>query len=447
MALSCGSALLVGGSWTAKSRNHVISTSRARAYKPVIVKAFQEELNSTCQSGSHGVNYHHPPLSNAGYGFFMPPVTYIGKGALTSCGAALEKAGFKKALIVTDKVMAKTPTINAVFDMLKKNKVSYVVYDGVEPNPTVGQVMAGLAMLQKEDCDLVISFGGGSPHDAAKGIAVCATNGGDPRKYEGVDKAAKAMMPMVAINTTAGTASELTRFSIITDETRHVKMALVDAKLTPFIAVDDSDLMLSMPKGLTAATGMDALTHAIEAYVSSASNPVTDSAALHAIRLISAYLRDSVHKACPKARDMMAYAQYLAGVAFNSAGLGYVHAMAHQLGGFYNLPHGVCNAVLLPVIAEYNAKVVPALFIDIAQAMGATFQEDQQVAAAQFVIGEIKRLSKDVGIPKNLQELGVKTADFPTLADNALKDACGFTNPKQATKDEIIAMYKQAYEM
>ncbi len=199
--------------------------------------------------------------------------------------------------------------------------------------------------LKEGKCDFVVSLGGGSPHDCAKGIALCATNGGHIRDYEGVDRSAKPQLPLVAINTTAGTASEMTRFCIITDESRHVKMAIVDRNVTPLMSVNDPALMVAMPKGLTAATGMDALTHAIEAYVSTAATPITDACAIKAIELISANLRLAVRDGADlKARENMAYAQFLAGMAFNNASLGYVHAMAHQLGGFYDLPHGVCNA-------------------------------------------------------------------------------------------------------
>jgi len=257
-------------------------------------------------------------------------------------------------LIVTDAVLVKVGTVGRVTDELEKHGIAYIIYDQVLPNPTCEQVQEGARLFAQEACEGIISIGGGSPHDAAKGIGLVA---GNPNSviadFEGVDKAEHPMVPVVAINTTAGTGSEMTRFCIITDEKRHVKMAIIDAKTTPDVAVNDPSLMMGMPKNLTAATGMDALTHAIEAYVSTASTPVTDACALHAIKLINAYLRAAVEDGTDaKARDMMAYAEYLAGMAFNSASLGYVHAMAHQLGGFYNLPHGVCNAVLLPVVQE-----------------------------------------------------------------------------------------------
>jgi alcohol dehydrogenase len=252
-------------------------------------------------------------------------------------------------------------------------------------------------------------------------------------------------MPLIAINTTAGTASEMTRFCIITDEVRHVKMAIVDRNVTPLLSVNDPSLMAAMPKGLTAATGMDALTHAVEAYVSTAATPITDACALKAIELISANLRTAVAQGDNMtARENMAYAQFLAGMAFNNASLGYVHAMAHQLGGFYDLPHGVCNAILLPHVSSFNASVCPARFKDIAHAMGVETQQLDAEKGAAAAIAAIRKLSADVGIPSGLVELGVKADDIPTLATNAMKDACGFTNPRPANQDEIEQIFHTA---
>jgi len=253
------------------------------------------------------------------------------------------------------------------------------------------------------------------------------------------------MPPFIAINTTAGTASEMTRFTIITDTDRHVKMAIVDWHVTPNVSINDPELMLSMPVFLTAATGMDALTHAIEAYVSINATPLTDSVAMKAIELISQYLRPAVANGSSlEARDKMAYAEFLAGMAFNNAGLGHVHAMAHQLGGFYNLPHGVCNAVLLPHVEKFNLIACPDRFVDIAIALGEEVDGLSDMEAADEALEAIKRLSEDVGIPAGLKELGVKEEDMPILAENAMKDACGLTNPRKATEKEIIQIYKNA---
>jgi alcohol dehydrogenase len=377
--------------------------------------------------------------------FFIPSINQIGAGCLNSAVSQIQSYGFKKALIVTDHVLEKIGLAKQVSDLLAAAGVGAAVYAGTKPNPTVANVEAGLALLRENQCDCVISLGGGSPHDCAKGIALCAANGGSIADYEGLDKSAKPQLPLIAINTTAGTASEMTRFCIITDETRHVKMAIVDRHTTPLLSVNDPDLMLGMPPGLTAATGMDALTHAVEAYVSTAATPITDACALKAATLVAENLRLVVANGQDAAaREQMAYAQFLAGMAFNNASLGYVHAMAHQLGGFYDLPHGVCNAVLLPHVEAFNSKVSAQRLGHVATAMGVDTAGLDDQAAAAACLAAIRQLARDVNIPAGLTELGVKEADIPTLASNALKDACGLTNPIQATQAEIEAIYRGA---
>ncbi|EHH1184034.1 L-threonine dehydrogenase [Vibrio vulnificus] len=377
--------------------------------------------------------------------FFIPTVNLMGAGCLKDAADSIKAQGFTKGLIVTDKILNQIGVVKQVQDLLSERGVSAVVFDGTQPNPTISNVSAGLELLKQNDCDFVISLGGGSPHDCAKGIALVASNGGAIADYEGVDKSAKPMLPLIAINTTAGTASEMTRFCIITDEARHIKMAIVDKHTTPLISVNDPELMLAKPASLTAATGMDALTHAVEAYVSIAATPITDAVAIKAIELIQAHLRTAVaHGEDIEAREQMAYAQFMAGMAFNNASLGYVHAMAHQLGGFYDLPHGVCNAILLPHVQRYNAQVCPERLRDVAKAMGVNVEGMSAEQGADAAIEAIVQLAKDVGIPTGIRELGAKLEDIPTLADNALKDACGFTNPKQATHEEISAIFEAA---
>lgn len=379
------------------------------------------------------------------YKFFMPPVSVMGPGALEQAGKDIQNLGFQKALIVTDKILVDIELVNRLTKVLSENEIQYVIYDGTQPNPTVANVEDGVELLKAESCDFVISFGGGSPHDCAKGIALVATNGGSIKDYEGVNKSKNPQLPLVAVNTTAGTASEMTIFCIITDEDRHIKMAIVDQNTTPIMAVNDPNLMVAMPASLTAATGMDALTHAIEAYVSIAATPITDACALQAIQLISQHLRQAVADGGDMAaRDKMAYAEFLAGMAFNNASLGYVHAMAHQLGGFYDLPHGVCNAILLPHVQKYNAQVAADRLTDVAKAMGADIEGLNADEAASQAINEINKLSADIGIPSGLEVIGAKEEDIPTLAANALNDACGLTNPKQATLEEIMAIYTAA---
>ncbi|MBO3374018.1 L-threonine dehydrogenase [Clostridium perfringens] len=379
------------------------------------------------------------------YKFFMPAISLMGADCLKEAGEQVAELGFKKALIVTDKVLGQIGIVKKVTDVLDNKNIEYAIYDETKPNPTVKNVNDGLALLKEKECDFVISLGGGSAHDCAKGIALLATNGGEIKDYEGVDKSKKPQLPMVGINTTAGTGSEMTLFAIITDEERHIKMALVDKHLTPIIAVNDPMLMLAMPKSLTAATGMDALTHAIEAYVSTSATPITDACAEKAIELISNYLVNAVENGQDvEARDMMAYAEYLAGMAFNNASLGYVHAMAHQLGGFYNLPHGVCNAILLPHVQEYNKATSASRLAKIAKIMGGNIEGLTDEQGADLCIDMIKSLSQTIGIPEGLGVLGVKESDFETLATNALNDACSLTNPRKGNLEEVIAIFKKA---
>ena len=431
--------------------------------------------------------------------FFIPSVNVIGADSLTDAMNMMADYGFTRTLIVTDNMLTKLGMAGDVQKALEERNIFSVIYDGTQPNPTTENVAAGLKLLKENNCDSVISLGGGSPHDCAKGIALVAANGGDIRDYEGVDRSAKPQLPMIAIilkenncdsvislgggsphdcakgialvaanggdirdyegvdrsakpqlpmiaiNTTAGTASEMTRFCIITDEARHIKMAIVDKHVTPLLSVNDSSLMIGMPKSLTAATGMDALTHAIEAYVSIAATPITDACALKAVTMIAENLPLAVEDGSnAKAREAMAYAQFLAGMAFNNASLGYVHAMAHQLGGFYNLPHGVCNAVLLPHVQVFNSKVAAARLRDCAAAMGVNVTGKNDAEGAEACINAIRELAKKVDIPAGLRDLNVKEEDFAVLATNALKDACGFTNPIQATHEEIVAIYRAA---
>lgn len=375
--------------------------------------------------------------------FYMPSISLMGVDCLDELGKEIVSRELKKALIVTGHVHTKLGLVKQVTDVLDKYGIGYVIFDETKPNPTVTNVNDGVKLLKENNCDCVISYGGGSPHDAAKGMALLATNGGKIEDYEGVDKSKYPQLPLFAINTTAGTASEMTRFSIITDETRHVKMAIVDKNVTPIVAVNDAKLMLTMPKGLTAATGMDALTHAVEAYVSIAATPITDACAEKAIELIAKYLKVAVENGQDlEARTQMAYAEYLAGMAFNNASLGYVHAMAHQLGGFYDLSHGVCNAILLPHVVRFNSDVCVDRLKKIAILMGVDPHKLNKDNIVDEAIGAIQKLSKEIGIPSGIKELGAKEEDFEILATNALKDACGLTNPKRATLEDIIGIYK-----
>jgi alcohol dehydrogenase len=377
--------------------------------------------------------------------YFIPTVNLMGSGCVNEVGERVKSLGGSKVLIVTDAGISKMGMADKIKGIIEAAGIAAVVFDGAEPNPTDKNVDAGYKVWKDEKCDTIVSLGGGSSHDCAKGVGLLAANGGRIHDYEGVDKSENPMVPLLAINTTAGTASEMTRFCIITDTSRKVKMAIVDWRVTPAISFNDPELMAGMPPALTAATGMDALTHAIEAYVSTAATPLTDSAALMAIKLIAKYLPAAVANGTNmEAREQMAFAQFLGGMAFNNASLGYVHAMAHQLGGFYNLPHGVCNAILLPHVEQFNLIACPERFRDIAIALGENVDGLSVNDAAQLAIDSIKRLSTSVGIPAGLTELGVKEEDLEVMATNAKKDACQATNPRLATLQEVIQIFKNA---
>jgi alcohol dehydrogenase len=353
--------------------------------------------------------------------------------------------GGKKPLVVADKGMTQLGYPAKIIELLAAAGFESVVFDETVPNPTDTNVADGASVYQDKGCDMLISLGGGSAHDCCKGVGLVVTSGGTIHDYEGLDQATAALPPYIAINTTAGTASEMTRFTIITNTSNHVKMAIVDWRVTPDVAINDPELMVDMPQSLTAATGMDALTHAIEAYVSTAATPITDACALQAITLIGQYLRRAVARGSDmEARDKMAYAEYLAGMAFNNASLGYVHAMAHQLGGFYNLPHGVCNALLLPHVCQVNLMARQERFADIAAALGEHIEDLAVRDAAEYAIDAILALSADVGIPSGLAELGVKEEDIDQMVENAQKDVCRLTNPRELSNAEVADIFRAA---
>ncbi len=380
------------------------------------------------------------------YGFFIPTVSLMGIGSHKEICNQMKSLGVSKPFLVADKGITAAGLTKQICDIIKEGMgVDAVVYDETVPNPTDKNVAEGVAIYEKSGCDMIITLGGGSSHDCGKGIGLVASNGGTIHDMEGVDQSTKAMPPFIAINTTAGTGSEMTRFCIITDTSRKVKMAIVDWRCTPNIAINDPLLMMGMPAGLTAATGMDALTHSVEAYVSTIATPITDACAIKAIELVAQNLRQAVANGDDlAARDKMAYAEYLAGMAFNNASLGHVHAMAHQLGGFYNLPHGVCNAILLPHVSRFNLIAKLQRFADIAVAMGENITGLSLREAAEKALTAIQTLSADVGIPANLTELGVKKEDLKIMAENAQKDACGATNPRRPSLEDVIQIYTNA---
>lgn len=376
--------------------------------------------------------------------YYVPSINLMGAGCLNDLGATVNDLGFKKAFVVTDNFLMSNGVANKVLNVLEGAGIAYEVYSEVVPNPTCKNVHDGLERLKGTDCDFLVSIGGGSPQDTAKAIGILATNGGHIKEYEGVNLSKNKSLPIVAVNTTAGTSSEVTINYVVTDEERHVKMVMVDKNSLATVTVNDPELMVEKPASLTAATGMDALTHAIETIVTPGAYPISDATALAAVKIIFDYLPRAVENGHDiEAREQMVYAVFLGGIAFSNAGLGNVHAMAHQLGGIYNLPHGVCNAMLLPYVEEENAKYVPEKFVSIANVLGYDVEGKSAQECAAFVVDSMKELAKKVGIPATLGELGVNDVDFDLLAENAMKDICAPGNPVEFTKEQIIELYKK----
>ncbi|ACD24215.1 iron-containing alcohol dehydrogenase [Clostridium botulinum] len=382
------------------------------------------------------------------YDYLVPSVNFMGAGCVKLVGERCQILGGKKALIVTDKFLRSMEggAVELTVKSLQEAGIEVAYYDAVEPNPKDTNVADGLKIFQDEKCDMIVTVGGGSAHDCGKGIGIVATHEGDLYEYAGIETLTKALPPIVAVNTTAGTASEVTRHCVITNTKTKVKYVIVSWRNLPLASFNDPELMVKKPAGLTAATGMDALTHAIEAYVSKDANPVTDAAAIQAIKLISNNLRQAVALGENLvARENMAYGSLLAGMAFNNANLGYVHAMAHQLGGLYDMPHGVANAMLLPHVEKYNLISNPQKFADIAEFMGENIQGLSVMEAAEKAIDAMFRLSTDIGIPTSLKEMGIKEEDFQYMAEMALKDGNAFSNPRKGNEKDIVAIFKAAF--
>lgn len=381
------------------------------------------------------------------FDYFLPTTNYFGRGSVKVVGEKAKLLGGTKVLVVTDGFLSQLSggPVEQVVELLKAEGIESVIYDKVEPNPKDTNVSDGLKIYQEEKCDMIITVGGGSPHDCGKGIGIAATHEGDLYDYAGIDTLENPLPPIIAVNTTAGTASEITRHAVITNTKLKIKYVIVSWRNTPLVSINDPLLMLGKPAALTAATGMDALTHAVESYITLGANPVTDAAAIQAMKLISNNLRQAVANGQNiEARENMAHASLLAGMAFNNSGLGYVHAMAHQLGGLYDMPHGVANAVLLPHVARYNLISNPKKFADMAGFLGENIEGLSVMEAADKTIEALRRLSSDVGIPSGLKELGVKEEDFEYMAEMALKDGNAGTNPISGTKEDIIKIFKEA---
>lgn len=379
--------------------------------------------------------------------FILNETSYHGHGAVNELVPEVKSRGFKKALIVTDADLVKFKVVKKVTDILDKNKMSYEIFDKVKANPSVEIVQEGVKAFQKAKADYMIAIGGGSPQDTAKGIGIIINNPefADVVSLEGVAPTKNKSVPVIAIATTAGTAAETTINYVITDEKKRRKFVCVDPHDIPVVAIVDPDMMSSMPKGLTAATGMDALTHAIEGYTTLGAWELADTLNLKAIELIAQNLRKAVDND-PDGREGMALGQYVTGMAFSNVGLGVVHGMAHPLSAFYDTPHGVANAVLLPYVMEFNAPYTGTKFRDIAKAMGVKkVDEMKQAEYREAAIKAVKKLSKDVGIPKTLKEIGVKKEDLEALAEAAMADVCTGGNPRPCSKELVLEVYKKAF--
>ncbi|MCI7486789.1 MAG: lactaldehyde reductase [Alphaproteobacteria bacterium] len=379
--------------------------------------------------------------------FMLNETSYHGFGAKDEVITEAKARGFKKALIVTDADLVKFGVVKKITDLLDKNNMAYAIYDKVKANPSVTVVKEGVEAFKKAGADYMIAIGGGSPQDTAKGIGIIINNPefDDVVSLEGVAPTKHKSVPVIAIATTAGTAAETTINYVITDEEKRRKFVCVDPHDIPVVAIVDPEMMSSMPKGLTAATGMDALTHAIEGYTTLASWELADTLNLKAIEIISRSLRKAVEND-PKGREDMALGQYMTGMAFSNVGLGVVHGMAHPLSAFYNTPHGVANAVLLPYVMEFNAPYTGEKFREIARAMGVKdvdkmSQEEYRRAA----IDAVKQLKKDVNIPETLKDINVKEEDLEALSEAAMADVCTGGNPRPCSKELVLEVYKKAF--
>ena len=379
------------------------------------------------------------------YSFLSPPLALFGVGALEQAGVKAKELGATKVLLVTDPGMAKLGIADKVIKLIEPAGVQVVLYAGAMPNPTYTNVNDGVKVYKENNCDGLISLGGGSSHDTCKGIGIVVSQGGSINDYVFPTPIPKPLPPNVTINTTAGTASEMTGYAVITDDSIHVKKVFGGPALLPKVAINDPTMHAGMPAGLTAATGMDALTHAVEGLLTEFSTPITDACGFEAIKLIAKWLRKAVANGQDlAARDGMAYAAYLAGLCFNSAGLGCVHSMAHQPGSVLNLPHGVCNAIALPVVCEFNMTAKLERFAEIAVALGENIDGLSTREAALKAIEAMRTLSKDIGIPSGFAALGMQESDIQKLAENAYNDFCTFFNPKDIKVEDLVELYKKA---
>ena len=370
--------------------------------------------------------------------------SYFGKGAIESIVPEFQQRGFGKAAVITDKGLIEHGIATKVTELLDKAAIDYALYDGIVPNPTIQNVKDGVAFVKEAEADCLIAIGGGSPIDTAKAIGIILTNPefSDVISLEGVADTKNPCLPILAVPTTSGTAAEVTINYVITDEANHRKFVCVDPHDIPIVAFIDSDMMMGMPKKLAASTGMDAMTHAIEGLITKGAWEMTDMLHLKAIEIIGHSLEASV-EGDQNGREKMALGQYIAGMGFSNVGLGLVHGMAHPLSAWYNIPHGVACAALLPTVMKYNKEYTGEKYREIALVLGIKGAAEMSLEDVRdAACGEIDRLSKAVGIPATISELGVKETDIPAIAEDALRDVCTPGNPRETTVEEIIALYQ-----
>ena len=378
--------------------------------------------------------------------FILNEVSYFGPGARKELPGVVARLGFNKALVVTDKGLMKFGVAKMVLDVLDEAGIPYAVFDEVKPNPTVTNVKQGIAAFKESGADFIVAIGGGSAMDTAKGVGIVCNNPEfeDIVSLEGVADTKKKTVPIIALPTTAGTAAETTINYVIIDEEKQKKMVCVDPNDIPCVAIVDAELMYSLPKSLTAATGMDAMTHAIEGLITKGAWELSDMFELKAIAMIHKYLPIAVEEPTnPEGRNGMAVAQYVAGMAFSNVGLGVDHGMAHPLSALHDVPHGVACAMLLPTVMRWNACAAADKYVDIAKALEVYREGMTREEAADAACAEIENLSRRVGIPAHLSELGITEADIPALADQAIADVCTPGNPRPVTREDIVALYRQ----
>lgn len=377
--------------------------------------------------------------------FILNETSFFGPGARKELPEAIRRLGKSKVLVVTDKGLLQFGVAKMVTDVLDETGIEYEIFSDVKPNPTVSNVKAGIDAFKNAEADILVAIGGGSSIDTAKAIGIVIANPefSDIVSLEGCAPTKNKSVPIIALPTTAGTAAETTINYVIIDEEKQKKMVCVDPNDIPAVAIIDAELMYSLPKSLTAATGMDALTHAIEGYITQGAWELSDMFEIEAIRMISRYLPVAVEDPKnPEGRNGMAVAQYVAGMAFSNVGLGLVHGMAHPLGALFDIPHGVANAVLLPTVMEFNMPYCIAKYRKIAEAMGVDTSSMNDNEAAQAACDAVKQLSQKVGIPATLTELGIKAENIPALTEQALNDVCTPGNPRQVTAEEVERIYR-----